>query len=241
VQHTTPDDHLHGKPWILDSIEVLLEVACQEAGADGFAFHEFEQATARFVRRAVRGMPKPLGSAASYEKPAIISYPLEGRNGLAGTLDFAFADVGKAGPGYREVLQHAVDAVQTLLKAAGSSSFLTQLTARISEIEGRLAGLKIRERAQGLLSRETQYSRIEVLNSHVAGALQLGELEQVLSRRLEEAEHRLADRQIVSQAKAALERNLGLTEEEAYNRLREVSRRTRTKLSEVAARVLRRF
>lgn len=59
-----------------------------------------------------------------------------------------------------------------------------------------------------------------------------------LAERVAEAEERLADRRVINQAKAMLQREYGLTEEEAYEQIRRISMAHRCRMRTVAETIL---
>ena len=112
--------------------------------------------------------------------------------------------------------------------------------ARISEIETELASEKISSRIGGILE-ETSPLTPDTINSveaHVARVLASCEFSRSLQDRLTQMETQLVERDRTTKAKRHLQERHGLTEEEAYQRLRVLSRRKRLKMSEIALDVI---
>lgn len=224
------------------SIEGLLGLVRAETGANGYALYAFEEAKQELVFRCGHGIPirklRSNGAPNRCDAPEIVSIPLNSRAGLAGVLAFSFIGARAVTPAQRELLGRAADSIAALLSKEQSRSHLIQVTARIAGLEARLADLKIVERALGLAEQTESQGRTEVLLAHVTSVLSSLEFEEQLTAHVRDLEERLAERRTVSEAKAALQRALHLTEEEAYLRLRHASRRTRRRLVVVAREVL---
>jgi len=249
-----PETSLHTKGRFEDSIAALLDIAREEAGADGYAFYEMDEARGKLVLRLAHPMvsrepaPFPVQATATPlrilarvgdTESAILSFPLFGEAGLAGVLDFSFKAPGGYAPVQRELLQRTAAAVAGLLKKGRTPPVLVQLVARLAEKEAGLADLKIAERARGLAEQSDRSDRSEVLLAHVASVLESCRVEQALIAQLNGLDEQLQERRLVARAKTALQEQLQITEEQAYLRIRQSSRRTRKRLSEVATAVLR--
>ncbi len=109
------------------------------------------------------------------------------------------------------------------------------LAARISSLDAELIGIKIAERARGILSGTLpQPEAIETLASHVERVLEGRKFGLLMEQMLPDLEEQLATKRAVLRAKALLESRHGMSEEQAYFHLRVKSRSTRRRLSEVA-------
>lgn len=235
------------------SLEGLLSIASEEVQAEGFALYEHDRSNGEFIYRCGHGVParepgslpasildRPTGLASPVSSPglAIITFPLHGRHGLAGVIDFGFRDPGDLAPAQREMLERTAEAIEEILRFSHNTTLLQHLASRIKELEAHLADLKISERARGLLNQGEREDRVHMLLAHVTAVLSAFQLEESLAAQVKELEDRLAERHIVANAKALLQRKEGLTEEQAYLSLRATSRRTRRRLGQVAEEVL---
>lgn len=245
---TQPEDQFQ------TSIQVLLNIAKEEAGADGYALYELDEGKGLLIRRFADGdwqddirtarkalleeVHRQPTSAPDREEPQIASFPLRGHTGLAGVLEFAFRPGRTISASHHDTLQRTASAVAAILRRTRTTPLVVRLAARVAGLEAQLADLKIAERAGGLARHHSRAGRAEVLEAHVASVLETSEVEDALALQLKSLEQKLDERRVIGQAKAALQRTLSLTEEEAYLRLRETSRRTRTRLIDIARKVL---
>ena len=236
-----------------ESLDLLLNIACQETVAVGFALYEHDQSRGELIHRCGRelpprepgsfsalsgGRPVRVLSHANGSTLVILSYCLRGQTGLAGVLDFGFRDPHKLTPDHLEILDAISSAIEAIFRFSQNTGFLLRHTARIKQLQAELADLKISERARGLALQQTRLDRAKILSSHVGSVLSNFQLEGDLEAQVQELERRRAERQVVAHAKSLLERREGFTEEEAYAVLRAASRRSRKRLIDVAGDLL---
>lgn len=107
--------------------------------------------------------------------------------------------------------------------------------ARIGEMEAELIDSKISARAEGLLT-EWRLDReaIAILEAHLEGVLRPSEFSTTLERAAKELVEEIAERKLTTQAKAVLQSEYRMSEEQAHLHLRAISRKSRRPLKEVA-------
>ena len=111
----------------------------------------------------------------------------------------------------------------------------TERAARIGEMETELIDSKIAARIEGLTTdRMRGEDPIAAAESHVEGVLRPSEFGRMLQRSARELEEEIEERKLTSRAKAVLESEYGMTEEQAHLHLRALSRKNRRPLGEVA-------
>ncbi len=107
--------------------------------------------------------------------------------------------------------------------------------ARIGEMEAALIDSKIVARIEGLLAGSAPAGdAVAAAESHVEGVLRPSEFDRMLERSARFLEEEIEERKVTSHAKAILESEYGMTEEQAHLHLRSMSRKSRKPLKEVA-------
>ncbi len=223
------------------SIESFLSIVLEEAGANGYAVYECDEAEGGLILFCSHGISSHRSTSATAltasKDSQIVSLSLMGPAGPAGLLDIAFQHKDAITQEVLFLLQSAAESVGTLLQHTRLGTELAGLTARIAGLESQLAEVKIAERARGLAQQSDIYRKSEILSAHIASVLNSRQIEQMLTAYIITLEDRLEERRVLSEAKAVLQRTLHLSEEEAYFRLREASRRTRSRLVDIATQV----
>jgi hypothetical protein len=129
--------------------------------------------------------------------------------------------------------------MEAVLRRQAAAKEYARRAARIGEMETELADSKIAARASGLLADEAgARDLIETIESHIEGVLrpsQFGTMIEQMGRDLEEG---IAQRKLTAQAKAMLQSDNGISEEQAHLHLRTISRKSRRPLKEVAREVI---
>jgi hypothetical protein len=162
-------------------------------------------------------------------------FPLYVDGAPAGSLAFVFrsSEISEDKLSILSRFARIIETVQALPHTTAS------LAARIGTLDAELAGIKIAERARGILAGTLpQPEAIETLVSHVERVLEGRQFGSVLEQMLPDLEDQLATKRAVLRAKALLESRHGMSEEQAYFHLRVKSRSTRRRLSEVAQELL---
>ena len=222
------------------SVTSLALVAMQAAGADGCHVAERER-DGSLVNRYSNGVPLPawVDPAATgivhRDGVVVVAYLLRTEGILAGRLAFVFASNAISADKFAILnrLAPMIEAVQAL-------PYITaRLASRLARLDAELAGSKIVERARGILAGGApEQESVETIIRHVETVLEGRHFGSVLRQLLPDMEQRIAQRQLVGQAKAILETRHGMSEEEAYLHLRLKSRTSRRPLSEVARELL---
>lgn len=129
-----------------------------------------------------------------------------------------------------------IGALQLVVSRTEQHAQLHQLLVETTRLEWELADHKISERTAGVIaSGEAELLRV---GQHVARVLASITQVDALSERLRHLETELADRKKITAAKAILYKHEGLTEQQAYLRLQQLSRRTRRTIADVASDIL---
>jgi hypothetical protein len=115
-----------------DTIEALLKLATQEAGADGYGLYELDQAEGQLLLTYWYGLP-PWACKVSEHFAAVLSFPLNGRAGLAGVLDFGFLTAQPKEPARHEILRRCAGSIQRLLISAERAEGCLRMAARLVE------------------------------------------------------------------------------------------------------------
>ncbi len=215
------------------SIEALLSIVLEESGANGYAVYEFDGTNENLFLSCGHEM----SSLTAIHDSQIVSISLMGTAGPLGLLDVAFLHKEAITQEILYLLQSCAESVSTLLQHTRLGTELADLTSRIAGLESQLAEVKIAERARGLAQQSEVVRKSEILNAHIASVLNSRQIKQMLTAYVISLEDRMEERRVLSDAKAVLQRTLHLSEEDAYFRLREASRSTRTRLVDVAAQV----
>jgi AmiR/NasT family two-component response regulator len=112
--------------------------------------------------------------------------------------------------------------------------------ARIGEMELELADAKIAARVSGLMSDGARNGDvIGAIESQVEGVLQRSsQFGTMLEQTLRELEEEIAERELAARAKAVLQGAYSMSEEQAHLHLRQISRKSRRPVKEVAREVI---
>jgi hypothetical protein len=223
------------------SIHTLAEFAMRASGADGYALYELGDA-GKLVLRDSTGLP--LADPTDWEVTeglifrddiTVSSYPLRGEDDVCGLFAFGFR--GQVADKERLAI---LDRLALVIRAVYHvPRFTVRLAARLSSLDAELASIKISERTVGLLTNGGPASdSVETVVHHVKNVLQGCLLGTTLERLLPDLEDRVEERRLVVQAKQVLQHKHGISEEEAYLRLRYQSRASRRRLREVAQEAL---
>ena len=209
MQATAAPEETSASQWKV--IEPVIELAITQAHSQGAYVYYFEQETARASLSAFVG-PAPSQEAAS---GAAVAFHKERRTPIvihqAAAADWRFAVL----PEFKSGRFDGVVSVP-LIAPTGVVGM-----ANFCRIEG--TSFKARELAF-LVS----------LSAPLAALLTTSTLREELERTAQQ----LADRKLLDRAKGLLQESLGCTEEQAYLRIRRVSRRQRTPMRDIARRLI---
>ncbi len=205
------------------SLELLARLAVRETGADGYALEESGDA---FV---------PASAAISGGE---VSFLLRAEGEVSprsqGRLSFLFRS--KPVPEEtRAILRRFAALMEAVLRRQAATRKYARRAARIGEMEAELADSKIAARASGLLADGAgTRDLIETIESHVEGVLRPSQFDAMLGQMAKDLEEEIAERKLTAQAKAMLQSDDGMSEEQAHLHLRTISRKSRRPLREVA-------
>ena len=220
------------------SIRALTRFAWNASNADGYTIAEFDAGCGEVAVRDQSGLQsavplKPVDSrqVTPSEGATVALYPLRADEHLSGVLAFTFCGSTIATPSL-VVLDRLAAAIQTVYRLPPSTA---RLVSMIGRLEVELAAIKISERTLGLLADPAPASEsVDTVVRHVEAVLEKRPAGAVLERLLPDLEQLVDERKLVVKAKAFLRERDGISEEEAYLRLRNWSRVRRKRLRAVA-------
>jgi len=161
-----------------------------------------------------------------------IRFPLRVDDAETGLMAFVFR-AGEVSEGSRRVLERVARAIESIWALSSAPLGVVELATRVAQLQHELADLKIADRARGFLE-HPEPNAIGILAHHVEGVLQARRLEALLAQLAGELEEQINERKVIAQAKYVLQKAYGLSEEQAYARLRATSRKSRRRLGVVA-------
>jgi hypothetical protein len=212
-----------------NSLAALAQVALRETGADGYAFFRQTPDSRTPVRCDASGIG--IGEEAIFGESASVAKYKMGSDGM---LVFAFRDqarLEKARPGL-DLIAPSIEAVWSAAQTAGRYS---ELANEVADLEVRLMDSKIADRVRGFLGNEGgEGSPFHAIAHHVEGVLRPASTARTLEQLSKNLEDEVEERRLTNRAKAILKSVHGMSEEQAHTHLRQISRKTRRKLKDVA-------
>ncbi len=213
------------------SLSALAQVATRETGAEGYAFFRRHAETSVLVRQEADGATIPEEAIGGQNTdPVIAAYSL----GTDGIVAFTFRD-GSESRLARTRLDGFVPAIEAVWTAAGNAWQNSLLASQIADLEARLMDSKIADRVRGFLKTGGDPNALDAIARHVDGVLRPAPTRRILEQLSRELEEAVEERRLTNRAKAILQIQHGMSEDEAHMHLRQTSRRSRKKLREVAA------
>ena len=223
------------QPGHAKSLAPLALLAMQETGADGYVLYRHSLDGGAPVALCSWGMPVP---DRSQNGLTVAAFPLRKESVLVATVAFVFR-APAISEGSRSVLERLARTIESVWSLSGTPDTLVQLARRISQLQAELADLKIADRISGFL-KNPEPNATEIIARHVEGVVETRRLQTLLEQSARDLEFQISERKLIAEAKALLQRSYGLSEEEAYTRLRLSSRRSRRRLGEVAQQLIER-
>jgi len=218
----------------LRSLQPLAMIAAREAGADGFAIHQFDAAGKR-QEKGSWGVPPPEAGETGF---TVASFPLRLDDAATGALTFVFRGV-VISPRAQSVLERIAAVIEEVWRLSLVPAAYARNAARVGELETALADSKIADRARGMLADGVPLpDAIDTIVGHVESVLRPSQLRTALGQLTQEIEQEIAERELASRAKAVLQSRYGMSEDQAHLHLRLVSRKSRKRLRDVARDVL---
>ena len=222
------------------SIQILLSSSVMGEKGVSIALYELSEQTKRLHLCGLGGDTASTPwtrelLAASQENERVQVHPIETEGRTIGVLCVRT----KAG---RTLSKQSMDKITSSSASLASLLALSRkirsydnLASEISALHLELADQKISDRARGLLGEEEAAQTIIAHVNRVSESLKFVD---ELHAAIEDIRSQLTSRQLLHQAKEKLQKDQGISEEEAYLTLRHMSRRTRTPLGEIAKHVL---
>jgi len=222
-----------------ESVRLLARVALRETKAIGFAIYQLSPTTKQPVLKCAEGSSVPDSQAQGND--AVASFGLNlGEDGIAGLLSFVFADASIM-MSARSVMDEAAKFIESIWRFS-RRPICAQYAFLVGELEAKLADGKIKDRLRGVLETGAAWHDVSSrIASHIDQLLHPSLTEAALSSVEQRLNGRTGERHIIGKAKDLLQRYYGYTEEQAYVRLRTLSRQNRTRLSDVAYSVIETF
>ena len=218
-----------------DSISELAQLALHCSGAEGYALYAQDPASGAWIARSSFGhaLPEPEDLSRPLSERdgiAMVSYPLRVDGSAIAILAFSFREalVPDKSLAILDRMARIIERVYCFPHAA------TQAFAKINRLETDLMTAKISARAQALLGAALRGDAGDAIVHHAESVLRSSRLRAALDSLLREGEEEIRARKLAGQAKALLQKNHGMSEEQAHLYLRFQSRRSRRRICEVA-------
>jgi hypothetical protein len=212
------------------SLQPVALIAVRETGAGGCAISEMDaDGAARVV--AAFGLPVP---APNEHGVYVTSLPLDIASGVTGSLSFVFQNEEECKMSV-PLLERAARLIEAVWRLARLRQVYAETAAHVGELQAELVDSKIADRAKGLLE-QTSSSRggIETMERHIEAVLRAGQFVELVEKTSRDLKEELAERKVVQRAKSILRESYGMSEEQAHNHLRSLSRTSRKPLKHIA-------
>jgi hypothetical protein len=221
------------------SIHELAVLATREAGADGYALYLCDPGRGHNLLNGA-GEAIEETDLAQRACRSIVTFPLRTPSGESAVLAFTFGRRAITATAKSRLCRMSA-AIERVWELANTSSGLMKIAVQIGELEAQLADWKILSRARGYLetSGNREHDVVEAVSRHVQNVLRPFESSALFENRRKELESELEERDLTEQAKAALRKTSGLSEDAAHLHLRMLSRKSRRPLREIALEVLK--
>ncbi len=234
-------DRKAGSKPFQNSLAALAQVAQREAGAEGYAFFRRTGEPVALFRQQAGGAPiqeeTVLASLSGAEGSQVAIYLLGEGEGLFALI---FSGIGK-----RSAPGRILEAIGSVWSAAQKAWQYSQLASEVADLETRLMDSKIADRVVGLtgglaggVAGDFDAGSIEAISRHVEGVLRPPPARRVLEQLSRELEEEVEERRLTNRAKTILRNLHGMSEEQAHMHLRQLSRRSRRPLREIAVEVI---
>lgn len=215
----------------LQSLAPLAQLAMRESGADGFAIYAIDPGSGARVERCSGGLRVPDTGEGGFRS---FSFPLRTNGEVTGRLVFGF--IGKDAPPFSQIaLGRIITGIEAVWSLFERQDRYATLATRIGILETELADSKIADRTLGLL--EAASSSPDALTAavrHIESVLRARQARNTFEQLVKELEEELAERELAMKAKAVLQSEHGMSEEQAHLHLRITSRRSRRPMRDIA-------
>lgn len=217
------------------SLSHLARLAMRRTNAAGFAIDKLMPDGQAWVRLCAEGLAVPEVDCGDLR---VVCFPLGTEDAETGALSFVFRGGTSADPAHGLLNRVAGDA-QDIWQLWQAPRAYAGSMIRIAELSAELADAKIADRVCALLeSKVWEVDPIEAISRSVHIVLHPYQLGPVLDGLVRDLERDLAEYEIVRKAKAVLQSREGMSEKQAYVHLRDESRQSRRRLSDVAEELL---
>jgi BMFP domain-containing protein YqiC len=219
----------------LQSLHPLAYLAMRESGAEGFVIYAIDPGSGVRVERCSGGLKVPDTGEGGFRT---FSFPLRIHGEVTGRLVFGF--FGKSILPYSQiVLGRMITGIEAVWSLLERQNRYASLAARIGALEAELADSKIADRTLGLLERTSSSPEdLTAVVEHVESVLRARQSGSTLEQMVRELEEELDERKLAARAKAVLQNEHGMSEEQAHLHLRITSRRSRRPVREIARELL---
>jgi hypothetical protein len=211
-----------------NSLSALAQLALRESGAEGYAIFRRLPESRGLASQSAAGV-RIEEAAITQPSPTIQVWGLE----PDGILAFQFADETRSRRA-RAQLDPIVASIEAVWSAAETIGRYRELATQVAELETRLMDSRISDRVRGFLRNQGAPIPVDAIVRHVEGVLRPATTTRVLEQMTQDLEEEVEERRLTNRAKAILQSVHGMSEEEAHTHLRQVSRKTRRKLKDVA-------
>jgi hypothetical protein len=215
----------------LQSLRPLAQLAMRESGADGFAIYAVDSGSGACVEKCSGGLKVPDTGESGFRR---FSFPLRVNGEVTARLVFGF--IGKEAPPFSQiVLGRVITGIEAVWSLFERRDRYARLAARIGALETELADSKIADRTLGLL--EGASSSPDALTAalhHIESVLRARQAASTFEQLVKDLEQELQERELAVKAKAVLQSEFGMSEEQAHLHLRITSRRSRRPMREIA-------
>lgn len=209
-----------------NSLSALAQMAVVGTGAEGYAL--FRKTTdGKMIRFDSGGADIAEGAIASGGS-GVVAYTL----GADGVLAFSFQE--SKSRQVRPELDSLAASIEAVWNAAQAAGRYSELASEVADLETRLMDSKIADRVRGYLCNRVEPSSVDAIARHVEGVLRPASTGRVLEQLTRDLEEEVEERRLTNRAKAILQSVHGMSEEQAHAHLRQISRKTRRKLKDVA-------
>jgi hypothetical protein len=219
-----------------NSLRALAQFALHDTGAEGYAFFRKNPHADRLTRVDSFGatiFESEIGEGEIGESDVGAGRVAKYVIGPDAILVFAFQDEAQSVQA-RPRLDRIAESIEAVWQAAQNFGRYSELASEVADLEVRLMDSKIGDRVRGFQGSHGDSTALDAIAKHVEGILRPASTERVLERLSKDLEDEVEERRLTNRAKAILQSVQGMTEEQAHLHLRQISRKTRRKMKDVA-------
>lgn len=218
-----------------NSLSSLAHLALRESGAEGYTLFYRSPDSRNLAKFAAFGTTISEDSIAR-QTPNFAIYPL----GDDGIIAFLFKS-GDQLERTKAQLDRVVSVIESVWFAARMTTRYSELASHVADLETRLLDSRISDRVRGYLENRGEADDFDALVRHVRTVLDPEAAGRALEKLSQELEEEVEERRLANRAKAILQSVHGMSEAQAHLHLRQTSRKTRRKLKDVVAELIRNY